>query len=118
MEREHPIEQIMGTAIAKIKNLVDVDTVVGSPFVTEDGTTIIPLTKVTMGFLAGGGEYNESSKYSDYPLAGGSGVGVSMSPVGFLVKNGNCVQMVTAENEKPFDALLSMIPKIIKDWKN
>jgi sporulation protein YtfJ len=63
----HPIENIMQTAMSEIKEMVDVNTIVGDPVISTDGATIIPITRVSFGFVAGGGEYGENAK------AGGGG---------------------------------------------
>lgn len=112
---EHPIERVMDNAFVKIKGLISADTVVGRPVVTVDGTSIIPVSRVTMGFLTGGGEYSDLSRenYSEYPFAGGSGAGVSVSPVGFLVSDGKCVKLVGVDDKSLYDKLLSLIPDVV-----
>lgn len=112
---EHPIERVMDNAFVKMKGLISADTVVGRPVVTVDGTSIIPVSRVTMGFLTGGGEYSDLSRenYSEYPFAGGSGAGVSVSPVGFLVSDGKCVKLVGVDDKSLYDKLLSLIPDVV-----
>jgi len=83
-QSSHPIEGLMKTAMQSIKEMVDVNTVVGDAVETNDGTVIIPVSQVVCGFAAGGGDYelaNGSGK--ELPFAGGSGAGVSVKPVGF-----------------------------------
>lgn len=95
------IEQVMQTALKNIRGLADVNTVIGKPYTTYDGTTVIPLSKVTVGVLTGGGEYGvkPSAKYGEeYPFSGGGGAAVSLSPVGFLIKNGSDYKMVTVQS--------------------
>lgn len=113
-ENEHPIERIMDTAFTKIKTLVDTDTIIGRPVMTADGVSIVPISKVTMGFLTGGGEYSDMSReeYTEYPFAGGSGAGVSVAPIGFLVSDGKTVKLVNVDEKSPFDKILSLIPDI------
>ncbi len=111
---ENKIEQIMSVAMDKIKVLADVNTVVGTPFTVLDGTTLIPLSKVTMGFLAGGGE-TKIEKKAEPPLAGGSGGGISINPIGFLVKQGDDIRIVNIDDASPFGKLFDLLPKIIKD---
>lgn len=112
---EHPIERVMDNAFVKMKGLISADTVVGRAVVTVDGTSIIPVSRVTMGFLTGGGEYSDLSRenYSEYPFAGGSGAGVSVSPVGFLVSDGKCVKLVGVDDKSLYDKLLSLIPDVV-----
>lgn len=113
---EHPVERVMDNAFTKIRTLVDADTVVGNPVTTEDGVNIIPLSKVTMGFLTGGGEYSDMSRqtYTEYPFAGGSGAGVSVSPIGFLVSDGKSVKLVNVDDKNPLEKLLDIIPEVVE----
>ncbi len=116
-EPEHPIERIVDNAFTKIRTLVDADTVIGSPVTTNDGVSIIPISKVTMGFLTGGGEYSDMSRrdYSEYPFAGGSGAGVSVSPVGFLINDGKSVKLVGVDDKSAFDKILNLIPDVVSN---
>lgn len=112
---EHPIERVMDNAFTKIRTLVDADTVVGNPVITEDGVSIIPLSKVTMGFLTGGGEYSDMAQQnlSEYPFAGGSGAAVSVSPIGFLVSDGKSVKIIKMDDKNPFEKILNLVPEIM-----
>ncbi|MCL2370182.1 MAG: GerW family sporulation protein [Firmicutes bacterium] len=112
---EHPIERIMDNAFVKIRKIVDADTVIGNPVTSADGVTIIPISKVTMGFVTGGGEYSDMSRqdYDEFPFAGGSGAGVSMSPVGFLVNDGNSIRIVNMDEASPYDKLWELVPKMV-----
>jgi len=74
---KHPIESLMGTSMESIREMVDVNTVVGDAVQTQDGSTIIPISKVSFGFVAGGGEYGPGSQEGK-PFAGGAGAGVSV----------------------------------------
>ena len=114
---EHPIERVMDNAFTKIRTLVDADTVVGKPVITEDGASIIPLSKVTMGFLTGGGEYSDMAQQNlaEYPFAGGSGAGVSVSPVGFLVSDGKSVKLVNIDDKNPLEKILDTVPDILDE---
>ena len=113
---EHPIERVMDNAFTKIRTLVDADTVVGKPVITEDGASIIPLSKVTMGFLTGGGEYSDMAQQNlaEYPFAGGSGAAVSVSPIGFLVSDGKSVKIIKMDDKNPFDKILNLIPDVME----
>ena len=112
---EHPVERVMDNAFTKIRALVDADTVIGNPVITADGASIIPLSKVTMGFLTGGGEYSDMAQQnlSEYPFAGGSGAAVSVAPIGFLVSDGKSVKIIKMDDKSPFDKLLNLIPEVI-----
>lgn len=112
---EHPIERVMDNAFTKIRTLVDADTVVGNPVTTEDGVSIIPLSKVTMGFLTGGGEYSDMAQQNlaEYPFAGGSGAAVSVSPIGFLISDGKSVKIIKMDDKNPFEKILNLIPDVV-----
>ena len=113
--KERPIERVMDNAFVRLKGLVSADTVVGNPVRTADGVSIIPVSRVTMGFLTGGGEYSDGreEQEGDYPFAGGSGAGVSVSPVGFLISDGKSVKLVGVEDKSLYDKLLAVIPDIV-----
>ena len=116
-ESIHPISGVMQTALENIKDMIDVNTVVGEPMVTGSGSTVIPVSKVSFGFVAGGGEYNLPQPDATRPFAGGSGAGVSMQPVGFLVLSPEGVHMLPAQNKLPLEHTVTMIPKLIGDLK-
>jgi len=109
---ERPIERLMDNAFSKMKGLVNTDTVLGSPIVTQNGVTIIPISRVTMGFVTGGGEYGED-KGANNPFAGGSGAGVSLSPVAFLVNNGQEVKLISVDDKSVFDKIVDTLPTLI-----
>ncbi|MBQ4551475.1 MAG: GerW family sporulation protein [Clostridia bacterium] len=115
MDQKHPINSVMQTALENIKDMIDVNTVVGDPVVTGSGGTVIPVSKVSFGFVAGGGEYAQNNP--EKPFAGGSGAGVSLQPVGFLVLGEDGVHMLPAQNTLPFEHAVSMLPKLISDVK-
>jgi len=111
---EHPIEGLMRTAMDSIKGMVDVNTVVGQPVETKDGGTIIPISRVSFGFAAGGGEYwHHQQPVDGRPFGGGSGAGVSVNPVGFLVVQGDTVRLLSVERGDLLENLMSSVPQII-----
>ncbi len=112
---EHPIERIMDNAFMKMKGLISADTVIGTPVTTSDGSSIIPISRVTMGFVTGGGEYSDTSResYDNYPFAGGSGAGISVSPVGFLISDGKSVKLVGVDDKNAYDKILGLVPEIL-----
>lgn len=115
-QQEHPIERIMDNAFGKIRTLVEADTVIGTPVTTADGVSIIPVSKVTAGFLTGGGEYSDMSRqsYTEYPFAGGSGAGVSVSPIGFLISDGKTVKLVNVDDKNPLEQILDIMPELLE----
>jgi len=101
----------------KIKKMVDVNTVVGTPFETKEGVILIPLTKVSVGFVVGGGEYGCDKKIiketEKMPFAGGTGGGVSVKPIGLLqVENKSC-KLIRIDEKTPYEKILNKIPDII-----
>lgn len=119
-DRENKIKELMSTAMKDINSLIDVNTVIGKPFTTNDGKTIIPVTKVTMGFMVGGGEYGEIKnlvKSEEKPFAGGSSAIVSLKPTGFLVEGKNGMKLVSV----PTDAVTKAFEtaeEFIKSFRN
>lgn len=104
-----------------IKEMVDVNTIVGDAVQTIDGTVIIPVSKVTFGFAAGGGEFatERRTEGSNYPFAGGSGAGVGINPVAFLiVGRNNNIRMIPAHPHATLDRALESIPNVIEKIKH
>ncbi len=111
---EHPIEGLMRTAMDSIKGMVDVNTVVGQPVETREGGTIIPISRVTFGFAAGGGEYwNQRAPADGHPFGGGSGAGVTVHPVGFLVVQGETVRLLSVDRGDTVDNLIASVPQFM-----
>ena len=113
---KHPIEGLMSEAMDHIRQLVDVNTIVGNPVTTPDGTTIIPISKVAFGFGAGGSEFSaKPDKQPDGSLfGGGSGGGVSISPVAFLVVNSEQIKLLPVKNKSTTaDKIIDLVPEII-----
>ena len=112
---EHTIQNLMAETMEKIKSMVDVNTIIGSPIHTPDGTTIIPVSKVTFGFGAGGSDFQSRNAKDSAPLCfgGGGGAGVTVSPVCFLVvgSDGDArILPLNAQAETTADRLVEMIP--------
>lgn len=107
----------MKTAMESLKGMVDVNTVVGDPVETQTGEVIVPISRVAFGFATGGGEFaarnGADQTDGDFPFAGGSGAGVSVQPVGFLVVGQGSVRMLPVEGGQPLDRLIEMAPMII-----
>ena len=115
---DHPINGIMNTAMENLKTMVDVNTIVGKPVVADDGSVIIPVSKVSFGLAAGGGEYSGKHPEGANPFAGGVGAGVTITPVAFIsVTDGN-VKMMPIYNElTTIDKALTMAPELIDKIK-
>lgn len=115
---EHPIQGLMKTTMESIKDMVAVNTIVGDAVETSDGTVIIPISRVAFGFAAGGGDYEPvevENQVEGQSFGGGSGAGVSVKPVGFLVcSSQNEVRFMPVEGDIVLDRLIEMIPKAIE----
>lgn len=110
----HPIDNLMSTAMQNIKEMVDVDTIVGAPVETPDGSVIIPISRVGFGFAAGGSEFGKKENESEAMFGGGSGGGVSISPVAFMVVGQGQIKLLPIEQSgNPVDKILDMIPGIM-----
>ena len=123
MSEHHPISDLMTETMSKIKEMVDVNTIIGNPIVAADGTPVIPVSKVSFGFGAGGREFASKHAASGSPLAfgGGSGAGVTVSPVCFLVigKDGSAnILGINAQASDTVDRLVEMIPGAINKVSN
>ena len=106
--------QMLESAIAKVREMVDVNSVIGTPITTPDGVTIIPVSKVSVGFGGGGSDYvsKNTNKLDNHPFGGGAGGGVSVTPIAFLiVKDGNVRMLpVATPANTTADRLVEMIP--------
>lgn len=116
---EHPIQGLMKTAMESIREMVDVNTIVGDAVHTPDGTVIIPISKVAFGFAAGGGGGECEGKNDANDLTsgfgGGSGAGVSVKPVGFLVCSAESgVRFMCVEGHSVYDRLVDLFPQAIE----
>ena len=114
---QHPIENLMVTAMSSIENMIDVNTIIGDIVNTPDGSVIIPVSKVSFGFAAGGSEFvTESMKNiqnKNLPFGGGSGAGVNIAPVGFLIIKDGIVKLLNIDSNGPIDKLIDNVPDII-----
>lgn len=108
------IGNLMETTMNKIREIVDVDTVVGSPITTPDGVTLIPLSRVSYAFASGGSDFRVK-EHSNLGFGGGNGAGVRIEPIGFLVANGDSVRMisVTGPANTPVDRIIERAPELI-----
>ena len=106
------IHNLMGESMKGLRDLVDVDCIVGKPIVTASGTTIIPISKVTFGFAGGGSDFG--AKTTKELFGGGTGAGVSVTPVAFLiVKDGNVRTIQLADHNSTVDRALNMLPELV-----
>ena len=111
MSKENAAANILGTTIEKVRDLVDVSTIIGEP-ITAGEVTIIPISKVTYGFASGGSDF--PSKSSAELFGGGGGAGVTISPIAFLVVNGKEVSIKHIAGEGgQAERIIGMVPDVI-----
>lgn len=126
MMENHPIEGLMKTAMNSIKDMVDVNTIIGEAIETSNNMVIIPISKVCFGFAAGGSEFNsetvneykkkdkeEEAKYR-LPFGGGSGAGVSINPVAFIVVMQDQIKVLPIEHTSAIDKLIDYVPDLMQ----
>ena len=123
---EHPIEKILNTSMNSIKEMIDVNTIVGDAIQASNNTVIIPISKVSFGFASGGSEfkgetideYNKKDKdeQSQYrlPFGGGSGAGVSINPIAFVIIQEDVVKLLPVDHSDPIDKILDYMPDLIE----
>ena len=126
MEMKHPIDGLMVTAMNSIKEMIDVNTIIGDPIQALNNTVIIPISKVGFGFAAGGCEFNDETVNSynrkekeeniNYrlPFGGGSGAGVNITPVAFLIVQNDSVKLLEATHASVLDKLVEYVPDAIE----
>ena len=123
---DHPIQGLMITAMENLKEMVDVNKIVGDAVETPDGHIIIPVSRVTFGFVAGGTEFDlseekeklSSGQQGNLPFGGGSGGGVSIQPMAFLVVGPGEVRLLPVDRNAVFDRLVDLAPQVIQQIQN
>ncbi len=120
---EHPINGLMETAMQSIKDMVDVNTIVGEPVESKDGTVIIPISKVSFGFGAGGSDFGQKNiSSSDSNFGGGSGGGATIEPVAFMVVGKEEIKLMPVEKasspaQEIIDSVPTLLDKVVKLFK-
>lgn len=122
----HPVENIMKTTMEQLKAMADVNTIVGNPILTAGETMILPVSKLSMGFISGGGEYGpekrrtpiqksaeEMDECGCYPFAGAAVAGMTITPLAFLSVNNGCVKVMPADYDTTFDRAVEILPELI-----
>ena len=116
---EHPIEGLMTTAMNSIQDMIDVNTIIGEPIETSNNIVIIPISKVSFGFATGGADINNKNiSKENYPFGGGSGAGVTVKPVAFLVVNGNSIKLIPVDQVNSSDKIVEAIPQVLEMIKS
>ncbi len=112
---EHPIQSLMSVTMDKIRQMTDSNTIIGKPITTEDGTTILPVSKVSFGFASAGTDFDGKNAANKDLFGGGSGAGVNIQPVAFLVIKDGCVRTIQlSEGNNTLDRALTMVPELIE----
>lgn len=126
----HPIEVLMETAMNSINEMVDVNTIIGEPIETKNGMVIIPISKVCFGFAAGGSEFKgetideykrkEKEEEVQYrlPFGGGSGAGISINPVAFVIVQKDTIKVLPIEHTSAIDKLIDFVPDLMDKANN
>lgn len=110
------INDVITSSIEHLKSMIDVDVVVGRPIFESLDMTIIPLTKVIMGFVSGGGEYYSElknlKKDYEFPFSGGSGGGINLQPIGFLIIKNGIPEIIKIDEKSALEKLIEIVPEI------
>jgi sporulation protein YtfJ len=111
----NPIGELMQTTMENVKNILKVDTVVGDPIYTPDGITLVPISKVSVGFGGGGVEFGNKKAGDAKPYGGGNATGVKIDPIGFLVIKDSTVRMVnvTPPASNTVDRIIDLVPQVM-----
>ncbi len=117
MEKNHPINDLMGTTMQKIREMVDANTVIGAPIRTDE-VTLIPVSRLSFGFASGGSDFTTKNQKpeADNAFGGGSGAGVNIIPVAFLVVKGDSVRLlpVAPPPNTTVDRIVEMVPGVLE----
>jgi len=118
----HPLSDMMTSSMSKIRELIDVNTVIGDPIQTPDGVTIIPVSKVSIGFGGGGTDFATKNYPAnrDNAFGGGAGTGINITPIAFLIIRGESVRMlpVAEPASTSVDRIIEMVPDILDKVEN
>lgn len=112
----HPLSELMSSSMGKIRDMIDVNTVIGAPITTPDGVTLIPITKVSMGFGGGGSDFaTKNNAPGTNGFGGGAGTGVNITPIAFLVIRGESVRMlpIAEAASTSIDRIIELVPDLM-----
>ena len=111
---DHPIDGMMNTTLEKIKQMVDVNSIVGDPITAPDGTIIIPISKISYGFASGGSDFPSKVQSTKEFFGGGTGAGISINPIAFLtISNGNVKLLLIDPYNSSADRIVGMVPDVV-----
>ena len=112
MVEKNELTNLMDAVMVNLQQMVDVNTIVGQSVESKDGTVILPISKVSFGFVAGGGEYSVNTKKEEtnLPFAGGSAAGVSLQPVAFMVVGQENIRLLSVNQNSLYDRMIDSVP--------
>ena len=111
---EHPIQGLMNVTMDKIRQMADSNTIIGKPIKTDDGTTILPVSRISFGFASAGTDFDGQNAANKDLFGGGSGAGVNIQPVAFLVVKDGCVRTIQlSDGSNTIDRALTMLPELV-----
>ena len=111
---EHPIQGLMNVTMDKIRQMADSNTIIGKPIKTDDGTTILPVSRISFGFASAGTDFDGKNAANKDLFGGGSGAGVNIQPVAFLVVKDGCVRTIQlSDSSNSIDRALTMLPELV-----
>ena len=114
IEKKTPLNDLMDTTMDKIRDMVDSNTIIGKPIKTDDGITILPVSKVSFGFASAGTDFDGKNAANKDLFGGGSGAGVNIQPVAFLVVKDGCVRTIQlSDGSNTIDRALTMLPELV-----
>ncbi len=117
MEIKKPIENVLKETLENLRGIVDANSIIGSP-IEKGECLILPISRVSFGFVSGGGEYNKKRRRdTSFPFAGGSGGGCNISPIGFLVVKEKCVQFIKIATENNFEKVIELLKGVLQNQK-
>lgn len=119
LNNDRKVESLIDVSLDKIRAMVDVNCVIGNSISMPDGSTIIPISKVSIGFVAGGGEYNDLNakrNSADFPMAGGTGGGFTVSPIGFFVVDKDKFKIIHADKSTAYLGLIKNATEVLKKF--
>ena len=123
IDNQNYLDELVNSSIQNIKDLAKTNTIIGDPIISPSGSIIIPISKVSVGFVVGGGQYNSITKKQPYPMAGGSGGGITLTPIGFIIESGDEIKFIDTQNKNAYQTIINLVNSLInkfggKDEKN
>ena len=115
---DRTIDDLVKVSLESMRQMVDVDTIIGAPVEVGEGTIIIPVSKVSIGFAAGGVDFGPNKNEGKTAFGGGTGGGMSVTPVAFLVAQKGEVSLLPVEGSQLGDKLIELAPQVVQQIKN